>query len=200
VIAARLHHKLPLPVGEAGLLDVWSGGAAARDGAVALLDDYLTLAIHHAERLAESRRGTGTGCSEFHHTRLDQQGEGNNHEEKKPGFPNERRVWIEMAAARMAAVRAGDSCIGSLGLCPAINQNFTVYPPRKTSPRRSRRSPRASEAQQLRPWLLGRIGFGDEATTAAALGLSPAAIKAAVHRLRARVRPHVKAEALRAFA
>jgi DNA-directed RNA polymerase specialized sigma24 family protein len=49
-------------------------------------------------------------------------------------------------------------------------------------------------ARQLRPWLLGESGYGDQLTAAAALGLSAAAMKAAVHRLRARFRQHVKAE------
>lgn len=49
-------------------------------------------------------------------------------------------------------------------------------------------------AQQLRPWLLGESGYGDQTAAAAKLGLSVSAMKAAVHRLRTRFRQHVKAE------
>jgi DNA-directed RNA polymerase specialized sigma24 family protein len=48
--------------------------------------------------------------------------------------------------------------------------------------------------QQTRPWLMGESGYGDQATAAAALGLTLPAMKATIHRLRARFRQHVKAE------
>lgn len=48
--------------------------------------------------------------------------------------------------------------------------------------------------QQMRPWLLGESGYGDQAAAAAALGLSLSAMKAAIHRLRGRFRQQVKAE------
>ena len=47
---------------------------------------------------------------------------------------------------------------------------------------------------QLRPWLLGESGYGDQADAAAALGLSASAMKTAVHRMRHRFRQCVKAE------
>jgi len=48
--------------------------------------------------------------------------------------------------------------------------------------------------QHLRPWLMGESGYGDQSTTAAALGLTLPAMKAAIHRLRGRFRQQVKAE------
>jgi RNA polymerase sigma-70 factor (ECF subfamily) len=48
--------------------------------------------------------------------------------------------------------------------------------------------------EQLRPWLLGESGYGDQAEMAASMGLSLPAMKAAVHRLRTRFRQCVKAE------
>lgn len=48
--------------------------------------------------------------------------------------------------------------------------------------------------EQLRPWLLGESGYGDQAAAAESLGLSAAALKAQVHRLRGRFRQRVKAE------
>lgn len=47
---------------------------------------------------------------------------------------------------------------------------------------------------QLRPWLLGESDYGDQAAVAEALGLSAAAMKVTVHRLRLRFRQCVKAE------
>jgi len=47
---------------------------------------------------------------------------------------------------------------------------------------------------QMRPWLLGEAGYGDQSTAAAALGLSLPAVKAVIHRLRSRFRQLVKAE------
>jgi DNA-directed RNA polymerase specialized sigma24 family protein len=47
---------------------------------------------------------------------------------------------------------------------------------------------------QMRPWLMGESGYGDQSAVAATLGLSLPAMKAAVHRLRARFRQLVKAE------
>lgn len=47
---------------------------------------------------------------------------------------------------------------------------------------------------QLRPWLLGESDYGDQAGAAQALGLSAAAMKVAVHRMRHRFRQCVKAE------
>lgn len=46
----------------------------------------------------------------------------------------------------------------------------------------------------LRPWLMGESGHGDQSAVAASLGLSASAMKAAVHRLRGRFRQCVKAE------
>jgi RNA polymerase sigma-70 factor (ECF subfamily) len=48
--------------------------------------------------------------------------------------------------------------------------------------------------ERLRPWLMGESGYGDQSAVAESLGLSAAAMKAAVHRLRARFRQCVKAE------
>ncbi len=48
--------------------------------------------------------------------------------------------------------------------------------------------------EQLRPWLLGESGYGDQAALAQSLGLSAAAMKTLVHRLRSRFRQGVKAE------
>ncbi len=48
--------------------------------------------------------------------------------------------------------------------------------------------------EQLRPWLLGESGYGDQVEAAQALGLSTPAMKALVHRLRGRFRQRVKAE------
>lgn len=48
--------------------------------------------------------------------------------------------------------------------------------------------------QHLRPWLMGESGYGDQSATAAALGLTLPAMKAAIHRLRGRFRQQVKAE------
>lgn len=47
---------------------------------------------------------------------------------------------------------------------------------------------------QLRPWLLGESGYGDQSAAAETLGLSLQATKAVIHRLRARFRQQVKAE------
>lgn len=47
---------------------------------------------------------------------------------------------------------------------------------------------------QLRPWLLGESSHGDQTAAAVALGLSAAACKVAIHRMRHRFRQHVKAE------
>lgn len=47
---------------------------------------------------------------------------------------------------------------------------------------------------RLRPSLLGEAGHGDLCASAAALGMSPAAVKVAAHRLRQRFRQQVKAE------
>ena len=47
---------------------------------------------------------------------------------------------------------------------------------------------------QLRPWLVGESGYGDQAAAAAALGLSASAMKVTVHRMRHRFRQCVKAE------
>lgn len=48
--------------------------------------------------------------------------------------------------------------------------------------------------QQMRPWLMGESGYGDQSAVAATLCLSLPAVKAAIHRLRSRFRQHVKAE------
>lgn len=53
---------------------------------------------------------------------------------------------------------------------------------------------KAAMVEQLRPWLMGESGYGDQAATAAKLGLSVQAMKALVHRMRSRFRLHVKAE------
>lgn len=47
---------------------------------------------------------------------------------------------------------------------------------------------------QLRPWLLGESGYGDQAVVAEALELSASAMKVTVHRMRHRFRQCVKAE------
>ena len=47
---------------------------------------------------------------------------------------------------------------------------------------------------QMRPWLMGESGYGDQGAVAATLGLSLPAMKATIHRLRSRFRQHVKAE------
>ena len=47
---------------------------------------------------------------------------------------------------------------------------------------------------RLRPWLLGESDYGDQATVAESLGLSAAAMKVTVHRLRHRFRQCVKEE------
>lgn len=47
---------------------------------------------------------------------------------------------------------------------------------------------------QLRPWLMGESGYGDQSAVAATLGLSLPAMKSAIHRLRSRFRQLVKAE------
>lgn len=47
---------------------------------------------------------------------------------------------------------------------------------------------------QMRPWLLGESGYGDQTAAATVLGLSLPAMKAVIHRLRSRFRHHVKAE------
>jgi DNA-directed RNA polymerase specialized sigma24 family protein len=47
---------------------------------------------------------------------------------------------------------------------------------------------------QLRPWLIGESDYGDQAAAAEALGLSAAAMKVTVHRMRHRFRQSVKAE------
>lgn len=53
---------------------------------------------------------------------------------------------------------------------------------------------KAAFFDQLRPWLLGDADYGDQTDAAAALGLSAAAMKVAVHRMRQRFRQCVKAE------
>lgn len=46
----------------------------------------------------------------------------------------------------------------------------------------------------LRPWLLGESGYGDQIAAARTMGVSLAAMKATVHRIRTRFRQCVKAE------
>lgn len=58
----------------------------------------------------------------------------------------------------------------------------------------SRAQGKPEQVEQLRPWLMGESGYGDQAATAAKLGLSPQAMKTLVHRMRARFRQCVKAE------
>ncbi len=53
---------------------------------------------------------------------------------------------------------------------------------------------KAGLVEEIRPWLLGESGYGDQLATAARLGLSPPAMKAMVHRVRSRFRQCVKAE------
>ncbi len=48
--------------------------------------------------------------------------------------------------------------------------------------------------QHLKPWLLGESEYGDQGTVAEELGLSAAAMKVTVHRMRHRFRQCVKAE------
>ena len=48
--------------------------------------------------------------------------------------------------------------------------------------------------ERLRPWLVGESGYGEQAEVAEVLGLSAAAMKVAVHRMRHRFRQSVKAE------
>lgn len=47
---------------------------------------------------------------------------------------------------------------------------------------------------QVKPWLMGEAAHGDQAALAAECGMSPAALKMAVHRLKHRFRQCVKAE------
>ncbi|MFZ4768477.1 MAG: RNA polymerase sigma factor [Roseimicrobium sp.] len=47
---------------------------------------------------------------------------------------------------------------------------------------------------QLRPWLLGASGYGDQLAAAESMGLSLSAMKATVHRMRVRFRQFVKTE------
>lgn len=58
----------------------------------------------------------------------------------------------------------------------------------------SRMQGRPDLVEHLRPWLMGESGYGDQAATAAKLGLSAQAMKSLVHRLRSRFRQCVKAE------
>ena len=53
---------------------------------------------------------------------------------------------------------------------------------------------RAAFFDQVKPWLTGDATHGDQAALAAACGMSPAALKMAVHRLKHRFRQCVKAE------
>lgn len=53
---------------------------------------------------------------------------------------------------------------------------------------------RATFFEQVKPWLTGDATHGDQAALAAAGGMSPAALKMAVHRLKHRFRQCVKAE------
>lgn len=53
---------------------------------------------------------------------------------------------------------------------------------------------KAGHFDQLRPWLLGESNHGDQAAAALHLGLSPGAMKVAVHRMRQRFRQCVRAE------
>lgn len=48
--------------------------------------------------------------------------------------------------------------------------------------------------EHLRPWLLGESGHGDQAAAAEGAGLTPGAMKVAVHRMRRRFRHHVRGE------
>ena len=48
--------------------------------------------------------------------------------------------------------------------------------------------------EQVKPWLMGDATHGDQAALAAACGMSPAALKMAVHRLKHRFRQCVKTE------
>ena len=53
---------------------------------------------------------------------------------------------------------------------------------------------RSAFFDQVKPWLTGDATHGDQAALAAACGMSPAALKMAVHRLKHRFRQCVKAE------
>ncbi len=53
---------------------------------------------------------------------------------------------------------------------------------------------RAAFFEKVRPWLLGDAEHGDQSMLAAECGMSPAAMKMAVHRLKHRFRQCVKAE------
>ena len=53
---------------------------------------------------------------------------------------------------------------------------------------------KAALFERLRPWLVGESGYGEQAAVAETLGLSAAAMKVAVHRMRHRFRQCVKAE------
>ena len=48
--------------------------------------------------------------------------------------------------------------------------------------------------EQVKPWLIGDATQGDQASLAAACGLTPAALKMAIQRLKKRFREHVKTE------
>jgi DNA-directed RNA polymerase specialized sigma24 family protein len=53
---------------------------------------------------------------------------------------------------------------------------------------------RADFLEQVKPWLTGDAGHGDQAALAGECGMSPGALKMAVHRLKHRFRQCVKAE------
>jgi RNA polymerase sigma-70 factor (ECF subfamily) len=53
---------------------------------------------------------------------------------------------------------------------------------------------RAEFFDRMKPWLMGDVAHGDQVAMAATCGMSPAALKMALHRLKKRFRQQVKAE------
>ncbi|MCF7787596.1 MAG: sigma-70 family RNA polymerase sigma factor [Prosthecobacter sp.] len=121
---------------------------------------------HHHE--AESRQKRGGGVAPLS---LD----ADSPDSPALNVPEDDRLLPEAAFDRQWAVTVLDRAMKALGAeCAAQGKSGLI--------------------DQLRPWLLGESGYGDQSAVAETLGLSAAAMKVTVHRMRQRFRQCVKAE------
>jgi RNA polymerase sigma-70 factor (ECF subfamily) len=121
---------------------------------------------HHRE--AESRQKRGGGVAPLS---LD----ADSPESPALHVPDDKHLSPEAAFDRQWAITVLERAMDALGAECAAEGKSVLF-------------------AQMRPWLLGESGYGDQAAAAEALGLSAAAMKVAVHRMRHRFRKCVKAE------
>lgn len=132
---------------------------------------YLLGAVKHFvahQREAEMRQKRGGGVAPLS---LDM----DSPESPALNVPDAARLTPEAAFDRQWAVTVLARALEELGAECAAQGKATLF-------------------DQLRPWLLGESNYGDQAVAADVLGLSAAAMKVTVHRMRHRFRQFVKAE------